>query len=287
MDYTIPVEFGKYLVLFAIGMLVLACIIHIIKGRTCADKSEKNYYEHFESPNDWSVSALRSRIDKIVNLKEALLKYTEDVGILADETCLIMKTVEDKYIMNASQLKDGDYEKSKAEQDRIVKQRQTLAKKRFAEQQSVYAAVNGQKPLLECFYADNEDVASAEAELNVQLNELEKIMDTAAVKAAILKKERAAMSLGFSMNYLNDAVKSLETPKVEGFFAELNGPQLIAKADKMIGAAASLQKELEDLRAQINTQNNMMQTMENKAKGEARGGNQVERATDMDRLAYL
>ena len=287
MNYDILVEFGGVAVLFLIGMLVLSGVIYIVKQRMCAESDGKNYYEHFESPNDWSVSAIRSRIDKIVNLKEGLLAYAEDISILADETCMIMKTVEDKYVRNASQLKnEEDYEKPRDEQDRMIKQRETLAKKRFAEQQSMYAAVNGQKPLLECFYADNDDVASAESELNLQLNEMEKILNTAEVKAAALKKEKIGTTLGFSMNYLSDAVKSLETPKVEGFYSELSGPALIAKADAMIGKAASLKNELEDLRRQIDKQNDMIRILNSKQKNEARGGNQAERAADMTRLAF-
>jgi hypothetical protein len=200
---------------------------------------------------------------------------------------MIMKTVEDKYITNASQLRNAeDYEKPREEQDRIVKQRQTLAKKRFAEQQAMYSAVNGEKPLLECFYADDDAVVSAEAELNLQLNELEKIMDTAEVKAAALKKEKISTTLGFTLDYLNDAVKSLETPKVEGFYSEYSGTALISKADTMIGKAASLQKELEDLRGKIDKQNEMIRILNSKQKNEARGGNKGERDADMTRLAF-
>lgn len=284
MNYAILVEFGGIIVLFAVGMLILAWINGVIQNYVCNDKS--NYYEHFESPNDWSVSAIRSRIDKLINLKEALLSYVEDVGILADETCMIMKTVEDKYIMNASQLKESDYELPRETQDKLMKQRQSFAKKRFNEQQAVYAAVNGRKPLLECFYADEIDVSIAEEELNFQLSEIEKIMDAAEVKAAILKKEKTAFTLGFTNKYLTDAVKSIETPRIEGFYIELKGSELIAKADKFIGAAMSLKNELIDLRSQVEKQNKMIQIIENKGKKEATGGNPVERAADMTRLSY-
>lgn len=286
MNYNIVVEFGGIIVLLAAGMLLLAAIVIIIQNQTCAERTDKIYYEHFESSDDSSVSAIRSRIDKIINVKEGLLQYMEDVGILADETCMLMKTIEEKYIMNASQLKEEDYGRPKDEQDTLVKQRQTLAKKRFNEQQSIYSTLKGKKPLLECFYASVDDVASAEAELNLQLNELEKVMNTAEVKAASLKKEKIATTLGFSMNYLTDAIKSLDSPKTEGFYAELNGTALITKADTMLNKATALQKELEDLRGQIKKQNEMIQIMENKAKKEAKGGNTADRATDMTRLSY-
>jgi hypothetical protein len=287
MNTEILGEFGWLLLTFAAAMLILAGVVILLKNRYSNRSDDgKNYYEHFESPNDWSVSALRSRIDKIRNIKEEILVYSEDVGVLADETCAIMKTVEEKYIQNASQLKnEEDYQLPREEQDRKVKQRQTLAKARFADQQAMYSAVNGKKPLLECFYASNEDVNLAEAELNQELNELEKILDTTQVKAAALKKEKAAMSLGFSMNYLTDAVKSMESEKKEGFYVELTGPTLIARADELLGKAASMKQELKDLNALVEKENDMIKIINSRTKKESKGGNPAERDTDMMRLS--
>ena len=259
MDTAILGEFGWVLIVFAAAALILASIVILLRNVKKQKENERLYYEHFESPNDWSVSAIRSRIDKVRNIKEALLIYSEDVGTLADETCAIMKTVEEKYIANGSQFANAsDYELPKAEQDKKIKQRQSLAKARFADQQAMYSAVNGQKPLLECFYADGDDVAQAEAELNRELNELEKILDTTQVKAAAIKKEKAAMSLGFSLKYLTDAVKTLQEQKAEGFYAELRGAALIARADEIIGKAIAMRKDLEELNKLMQKENDMI-----------------------------
>ena len=285
MDTTVLGEIGVVILLFGVAMVILAGIILFLRRKKDDDERKKVYYEHFESPNDWSVSALRRRIEKIRAIKEELLVYSEDVGVLADETCAIMKTVEEKYIMNGSQFANAsDYELPKAEQDRKIKQRQSLAKARFADQQAMYSAVNGQKPLLECFYADNDDVASAEAELNRELNELEKILDTSQVKAAALKKEKAAMSLGFSLKYLTDAVKSLQEQKAEGFYAELSGAALIARADEVLGKATAMRNELADLNKLLNKENEMINILNSAPRRESRGGSAGARDGQMARL---
>ena len=272
MDTSILGEFGWLLITFAAAMFILAGIVMLLKASRKPATHEKLYYEHFESPDDWSVSALRKRIDEIRNVKEELLVYSEDVGILADETCAIMKTVEDKYVGNASQLSNAsDYELPAAERDAKIAHRQKLARRRWVEQQSMYSAVNGSKPLLECFYASSEDVGAAESELNIQIADLEKILDTAQVKAAVLKKEKAAMSLGFSLQYLNDAVKSVQ--KQEGFYADLTGAALIARADELIGKARAMKQELSELDKSLNKANSMIDII-NKApqKAERSGG---------------
>lgn len=269
--------------------VILAIVVYILKNRQCADSPDgKLYYEHFESPNDWSVSAIRTRIAKIQDLKEELLVYGEEVGVLADETCAIMKTVEEKYVQNASQFRNmEDYERPQAERDRMIAERQRLAKKRFLDQKSMYSAVNGQKPLLECFYAQGGDVLNAESELNNQIMELEKILNTTEVKAAALKKEKVAMSLGFSLNYLQDAVRSLEggAEAKEGFYAELTGAALIARADALIGKAAAMKKELAELNALLEKENGMIRTLEAAKRKEEKGGNPAERDAQLARMA--
>lgn len=287
METEIIGELGWVLIVFAVVGLILAGIVILLRKikNDKGDTPGRLYYEHFQSPNDWSVSAIRSRIEKLRDLKEELLVYSEDVGVLADETCAIMKTVEEKYILNASQFQNAsDYELPQTEQDRKIKQRKTLAKVRFADQQSMYSAVNGAKPLLECFYADADDVTAAEAELNRELNEIEKILDSSQVKAAALKKEKAAMSLGFSLKYLTDAVKSLQEQKQEGFYAELSGPTLIARADEIIGKAAAMKTELKDLNVLLAKENDMIKTMNDAPKKQRTGGDAAERNAQMGRI---
>jgi len=289
METEILGDLGWVLIVFAVTGLILAGIVMLLrsvkKSGEGVGTGGKLYYEHFQSPNDWSVSALRSRIDKLRNLKEELLVYSEDVGVLADETCAIVKNVEEKYIINNSQFENpSDYELPKAEQDRKVKQRQTLAKVRFADQQTMYSAVNGGKPLLECFYADNDDVVAAEAELNRELNEMEKILDSAQVKAAALKKEKASMSLGFSLKYLTDAVKSLQEQKREGFYVELSGAALIARADEILGKAAAMKDELKELNKRLARSNEMIRTLSSVPLKEENGGFSSGRSGQMSRI---
>jgi hypothetical protein len=287
MNYTILVEFGGIIVLFAVGMIILACVIMILKTRVCKSTYDSNYYEPFESADDNTLTAIVKRINKIKKLKDELLKYSEDVTILGDETCMILKNVEEKYIMNSTQLKtEDDYKLPLDEQNRLITQRKTLAKKSFNEQKSIYGVVNNNIPLLECFTADFDQIEAAEALLNNQIEELEKIMDTAEVKAALSKKNKIAQTLNFTLRYLNDAVKSVSSVKKEGFYSPLTGAKLLARADELIGKAATLREDIKELQQLLEKENNMLKTLNSSIKKEEKGGNPAGREADMTRLSY-
>jgi hypothetical protein len=87
------------------------------------------------------------------------------------------------------------------------------------------------------------------------------------------------------MNYLTDAVKSMESEKKEGFYVELTGPTLIARADELLGKAASMKQELKDLNALVDKENDMIKIINSRTKKESKGGNPAERDADMMRLS--
>jgi hypothetical protein len=285
--FIIPPEIGTILIYLGVAAIFISIVFMIFKYRNVsAPTDEKIYYEHFESPNDWSVSALQTRINRIRAIKEEILTYGEEVGTLADETCMIMKKVEDSYINNSSQLRNPkDYNKPEAERNKMIESRQRLAKKQFADSTALYSAVNGRKPLLECFYANNEDVALAESELNTEIEQLEKILDTVEVKAAALKKEKAGMTLGFTLRYLQNAIQSLTKNQEEEFYVELRGPALIARADELIGKAAAMKDDLKELNNLLEKQNQMVDSMQENMEHEQRGGNSDDRVMQMDQLS--
>ena len=266
-------QFSWLAIKVAVGFLTIWLVSLLIQkvAHACSPDTGKNYYEHFESANDWSVSALRSRIDRIRAVKAEIMAYGENVGTLADDTCAIMRTVEDAYINNAKQFKNPeDYKLPREKQDAKIADQTRLARQRFADQKLLYSAVNGDKPLLECFYADEDDVVSAESELNIEVNELEKLLDDAQVKAAVMKKEKSRMTLGFMLPYLQDAVKSMGSEKKEGFFVERKGPALIARADELLGKAVAMKNELSDLGKQLDQENQMVRILNKKQESEKR-----------------
>lgn len=284
MDYSLTGETGVLLIKLAVGVIVIMLFAHLIRylASKCLPDQTKSFYEHFESANDWSVSAVRNRIDRIRQMKSEIMAYGENVGTLADETCTIMKNVEDAYINNAKQFKNPeDYKLPRDQQDRKVAEQTRLARQRFADQKELYSAVNGDKPLLECFYADEDDVVRAESELNNEINELEKILDMAQVKAAVLKKEKTRMSLGFALPYLQDAVKSMNEAKTEGFYVERRGAALIARADELLGKATTMKNELADLNKQLNEENRMVRILNQKEESERRSANSSENANSV------
>jgi hypothetical protein len=289
MDFSVLGEFGWVLITIGVAVAVFFLVFWIARSQprpTDVAGREKLYYEQFASPNDYSVTTLRSRIDALLRLKEELLVYTEDVGTLADDTCMSVKTVEEKYIANATATGGvDDANLPLAEQQRKIEYRTKQAKKRFLDEQAMFSVVNGRKPLLECFYADNDDVTAAEAELNAVLAEVEKVINSAEVEAAALKKEKAGMSLQFSLRYLQEAVQSLGGGKKEGFYAELSGPALIARADEIIGKAEAMKRDLASLNDLLRKEQQMIKLINQGVEKEQRGGDPRSREADMALLA--
>lgn len=285
MDANILGEFGWLLITIGVAVCVFYLVYWIARSQP-KSSNERLYYEPFASPNDYSVTALRSRINALLKLKEEILVYNEEVGTLADDTCMIVKTVEEKYVANAmSAGGTDDAGLPLDEQQRKIALRTKLAKKRFLDEQAMYSTVNGTKPLLECFYADGDDVHAAEAELNAVLADLTRILDSAEVEAAALKKMRAGATLNFSLKYLQEAVRSLNAGKTEGFYADLSGPELIARADEIIGKAEALKADLRNLQGLLNREKEMVKLINRNVEREQRGGDPQSRSADMELLA--
>ena len=285
MDFSILGEFGWLLITIGVAVAVFYLVFWIARSQP-ETNSDRLHYEPFASPDDYSVTALRSRINALLKLKEEILVYNEEVGTLADDTCMILKTVEEKYIANAmSAGGTDDATLGFEEQQKKIALRTKLAKKRFLDEQAMYATVNGTKPLLECFYADGDDVRAAEAELNAVLVDVERILDSAEVQAAALKKERAGATLGFSLKYLQDAVRSLDSGRRTEGFADLSGPALIARADEIIGKAEALKADLRNLQGLLNKEKEMVKLINKNVEREQRGGDPRAREADIANLA--
>jgi hypothetical protein len=286
MDFSILGEFGWLLITIGVAVAVFFLIFWIVRSQPTAQDRERLYYEPFRSPNDYSVSAIRTRIDALLKLKEEILVYNEEVSTLADDTCMIVKTVEEKYVANATASGGvDDANMSLAEQQQKIAYRTKQAKKRFLDEQAMYSVVNGKKPLLECFSADEDDVGTAEAELNAVLADLEKILDSAEVGTAVLKKTKAEMSLGFSMKYLQEAVQSLNGGRKEGFYAELQGPALLARADEILGKGEALKQDLMNAQQLLKKEQDMVKLINKNVEREQRGGDPRAREADMASLA--
>ena len=255
-----------YIIGFALVSLLVAGIILLIRSATCTSTQPENVYEHFAATdaNDDYLSNLQRRNGLI---KQTIDTLQNDMDILdedADDTCDIMKSVEDTYISNKSVPSDeSEFELPREVQEKRVERRKDNAKKSFQEKKNAFVESNGKKPLLECF-ASSEDVDQAEQDLGDAVRELTALLDSAEMKLAVTKGEKTWMSLLFTAPYLKKAVDTV-VPNTTEHFATLKGATLLSKADELIGKANTIHARFKPLRDQVVAQKQVAGSLNKKA----------------------
>ena len=249
-----------YIVSFAVASLLIAGIILLIRSATCASMQAENVYEHFDQSDDY-LSNLRKRIGLV---KQTIATLQNDMDILgedADDTCDIMKSVEDTYISSKSAPSDeSEFELPREVQQIRINRRKERAKKSFEEQKGAFVESHGKKPLLECF-ASSEDL---EQDLNDVVQELTLLLDSAEMKLAVTKGEKTWMSLLFTAPFLKKAV-DITTPNTTEHFATMKGGNLLSKADELIGKANTIHARFKPLRDQVVAQKTVARSLNKKA----------------------
>ena len=232
-----------------------ACILAIILivwfvRRMTGPSRLGNVYEHFQASSaDGLLVEYKKRIPKVKSIKEQLEKDMELLSDMADDTCNIMAQIQDTYVGNSVAPSDEDeYNLPKAQQEKLQETRKRRGILRFEEEKKQYMALNQRKTILECFSADGDDLAEAEQTLSDEVSDLLAVIDSAEVRIAAEKGEKIDSLLGFNAKYLK---KALDTATVEGFFMELKGTALIAKADELIGKAITVHDKIMMLKGKV------------------------------------
>ena len=258
-----------YIIGFALLALLIASIILLIRSATCTGTQAENVYEHFDETDDY-LSNLQRRTALV---KQTISTLQSDMDILdedADDTCEIMKSVEDTFISNKSAPSDeSELELPREVQQTRMDRRKERAKKSFQEKKNIFAASVGKLPLLECF-ASVSDVAQAQQDLGDVIQELSLLLDSAEMKLAITKGQKTWLSLLFTAPYLKKAV-DMTTPNITERFSTKDG-DLLSKADELIGKANTIHASLKIVRDQVIAQKKVAGSLNKKA-GELQQGN--------------
>jgi hypothetical protein len=247
---------------FAFLALLIAGIILLIQNITCKS-GPANVYEHFDDSDDY-LSNLKT---KLTHVKKAIDTIQNDMDVVndaADETCDIMKNVEDTYISNGSAPSDdSEYSMPQSVQQDRLKQRRARAAKNFKVQQNLFIESHNKHPLLECF-ASPEDVGEAEQNLNDSVRELTSLLDSAEMKLAVTKGEQTWMTLLFNAPYLKKAIDST-TPKTSENFDTVKGADILSKADELVGKANTLHARFQQVHDQVKTQKTVATSLTKKS----------------------
>jgi hypothetical protein len=241
---------GIYIIQAGIAMLLIAAIVLFIKR---VSVNPGPVYEHFEaSSDDGLFIEYKKRIPQIQSIKDQLETDIDALNDMADDTCNIMSQIQDIYVGNSMAPSDEEeYNLPQANQTKLQEARKRRAVLRFEDEKKQYMALNNRKTILECFSADQDDLAEAEQTLSDAVTDLIRVIDTAEVRMAAEKGEKIDSLLGFNAKYLK---KALDAATLEGFMQQLKGTALIAKADELIGQAITVHNKLIELRKNVDQQ---------------------------------
>jgi hypothetical protein len=241
---------GFIILIVGVVAIVITSIIALIRYNTCSP--HPGYYEPFEDTGlSKSISDMRARIQHIQGIKDSLSTTMEEVNDAADDTCDILKQIEDSYVSSGSAPSDEtEYSLPQATQDKRMAERKKRAEKRFTTEESVFKSVS-KRQLLECFANNDQaeetkdltdEAAATQQELTDELSELQTLIDNAEIQAAVNKIDQINARLMFNAPYINKGLKSV----TEGFDDDqpITPDALIAKADVAIAKALAVREQL-------------------------------------------
>jgi hypothetical protein len=224
--------------------LISYVIYYIIKTSTTSYASSYTInpkaYEHFDdTPN------ISKTLAAVENATELLRNSLDTLDNATDDTCIVIKGIEQKFLDNAtSPSGDGD-PPSKAEAAKIKAQKLPGATKQWNRKLQDWADTHGQIPVVECF---TDGSLSDLIDANQQLQDL---LASAPVQRVVAQVKRLQTSSLFCQKYMDDLANEL-TKKTESFANPISEPTLedtIATSNKLIKQAKDVQAQIKNILA--------------------------------------
>jgi len=224
--------------------LISYVIYYIIKTTTTSYASSYTInpktYEHFnDAPN---ISKILAVVEKET---ESLRNSLDTLDNATDDTCIVIKGIEQKFLDNAtSPSGDGD-PPSKAEAAKIKAKKLPSATKKWNRKMQDWADTHGQIPIIECFA---EDSLSDLVDANQQLKDL---LASAPVQRVVAQVKRLQTSSLFCQKYMDDLADEL-TKQTEGFINVVSPPTLedtITTSNKLVQQSKDVQAQIKNILA--------------------------------------
>lgn len=247
-----PPIFGTivfYILVVVVIVLLITGIGMLLNAQKCGS-SKENAYEQFADAGDDYLSQLKKRIESIVAVKYKVEDALESLNNAGDETCNIMKELEQVYVGNSAAPSDtSEFSLPAAIQEKRRQDRERRAVSRFAEERALFSAA-ARSPIQECFASGN-SVTEAETTLAGLCEELSNVLDSAEVKMMDLKKTKIRTLMEFNGRYIK---KATNLATAEGFFSALRGSALLTKADTLLGKASTIYDDILTLQNDVKLQ---------------------------------
>lgn len=252
-----PADLVRYTAYFAVCIGLIVGIVWLVSHITCRGATGgAQWYEPFTNSADERLSGIQQRLASVRDMRGALEQAIEDLGVAGDDTCDILKEIEERYVGGAAAPSDEtEYALPPEVQQRRQEGRRVRAQKRFEDEQRVYAALHGAEGVLECFAgrgsATEADVTAAEDALAAELEDLTAVLDTSEIQMTLQKGRKIQSLLGFNAKYLQKGLESTRRA-VEAFVSDPNrGGALLARADDLIGRASSVRAQLQEIKTAV------------------------------------
>ena len=185
------------------------------------------------------------RIKALQTMRNTLTKDLESLDDAADAACDVTKQIEDSYVSNNSAPTDeSEYQLPPNIQKERQEKRNVRTKKRFEEEKKRYSVLKNTDPIYECF---EDAVKAKEDELRSELEDVQRILDTAEAKAVAAKGLRLQSLLGFNAGYLKKGVSTV----TEGF---ATGSALLAAADDLVAKGNAVHADIVKITTAVKNQ---------------------------------
>ena len=235
------------LIICAIYYIIIKSIDLYTSSYTISPKS----YEHFDdaaSISSTDAAIISKTLTAVQQVTESLQNSLDILDTATDDTCTVIKGIEQKFIDNITAPSgDGD-SPSKEEAEKIKAKKLPGAIKRWKQKQQDWADTHGQIPVVECFTTDSlSDLVDA----NQQLRDL---LASAPVQRVVAEVKRLQTSELFAQKYMDDLANEL-TKQTEGFINRSSQPtseDTIATSNKLIQQAKDVQAQIQSILASTN-----------------------------------
>jgi hypothetical protein len=193
--------------------------------------SHPDSYENFADVN--------ATLQQVQQATQSLQKSLDSLSTASDDTCAVMKGIEQKFLDNATAPSgDGENPPSQAEAKELKAKMMPSAIKQWNVGKELWSSMHGKVPVVECFDEGSlRDLVSA----NQQLNDLLE-------SASIQQIKSLQTSTEFAQSYMNKLADKLANPKSEESF---DNPTPDPSLDDTIATSYKLMKRASDVQSKI------------------------------------
>jgi hypothetical protein len=227
-------------------------------------------FEPFQNPTQRDINTYIRRVEQAQTRAESTLeKLTSGL----DDTCLIIKDVEEVYVGNVAAPADtSETELSEERQKQREETRRKRGQQRFTEEREANAKKSN-TTVLECFASEVD--MEAEEDLRNSVQDLEAFLDSAQVQLAEKKLASGYADLAFSNTQFKKALK-------EGFAVSLRGDALLSYTNTVLQKEGAFYNEAMEFLKAVQETKATQTTFKNKVKALDEG---VVEAEDVRALA--